>query len=823
MLGVMTGERGTDQVDPTASPLARDPLIGRDPSVREVLEGLAPGRIVTIVGIGGVGKSRLATEVVTRARHRGDPAMLLDLSARMDGSDILTDLALALGMSQPDGTDPRRIATVLDAIPGRVVVLDNLEQLRGAGPAITELLATGTQARIVGTSRIPLGIDAELVVGLDPLELPRSAAIDDVLIAPSTTLFVRRARQVGRLESIDPATARDIARVCRLLDGLPLAIELAAARTRLLTPGAIARRLAVGEAEPLLATIDSAAGARSLEGVLEWTIGLLGDEERGVLEAVSLFEGPFDLEMAAAMQPAAATLDAFEHLVALSLVRYEPALDGEPRLQLLEVVRAHCRRLLPADALVPLRDRHAIAIAASVRRLEQELLGSERGAARSRLAAQLDDLRSAFDFSLPRDAPLAIGLIAPVWRFWASIGRQRDAIQRLRRAIATDGLPPSARGWALAGLAGLLHDAEGDANARQAAAEAVRIGRRLRDRSLELEALPAVVLSAIAEGDERTARTAARRFVSLARAGNDRRALVRALATLGLAEGNFGNLAAGVRSLQDAVAVARQNDDPLNEAIQLTNLAELELDRKRWRDALMNAGAAVAILRGVDPGPYLVPALLGVGHALAELGRLEDARASLAEAAALVTEAGASRQVSELLLHSLPYLTRTAADELALRAWGCVLRLVAAGDVTLHRDARELGARLLDAEAERVGEQALRRAVRAGEASAPADIVRELRAALDRRTVPVEARSTPSRFVLTQREGEVFRLLAGGMSDREVAEHLAISAKTASVHVANIKSKLGVRTRLEAAMIARTVADIGSEPHLAAGANHPSS
>ncbi len=245
-----------------------------------------------------------------------------------------------------DSAEQDTIASVISAIGDEdlLLVLDNLEQITDIAGFVDRLLASTERLNILATSRIPVGLPLESQIGIHPLALPTDDSVASVQKSPAGRLFLSRARAIGRLDNLTHEEARDVALLCTRLDGLPLALELAAARSRLMSPSAMLRRIEAHQ--PVLS--GRAPGAddrhRSLEAVLDWSYSLLSEDQRSLLIAVAVCAGSFDLGMAEILCPNLDSLTTLDMLVSHGLVLVGTEVAGEPRFRLLETVREYALR-----------------------------------------------------------------------------------------------------------------------------------------------------------------------------------------------------------------------------------------------------------------------------------------------------------------------------------------------------------------------------------------------------------------------------------------------------------------------------------------------
>jgi predicted ATPase/DNA-binding SARP family transcriptional activator len=428
-------------------PAPATPLVGREDEVQRLAEltRREDVRLITLTGPGGVGKTRLALALARRvAEELSGGAAFASLASVNDSALVVGELASALGVSDADLDARLREGRTL-------VVLDNMEQLLDAASDVAALLAAAPGLKIVTTSRRPLRVAGEHEWPVDPLD--RVAA---------TELFAQRAT------AVQPSfeTSASVAEICARLDGLPLAIELAAARTRVLSPDALLARLErrlpllVGDAR------DVPERQRTLQATIDWSFDLLALEDQQMFARLSVFVGGFDLDTA---EEFGASLPALESLVDKSLLR-----AGGGRFSMLATIREYAgERLAESGEDGVARARHAEHFLAVAEAAEDALRGPEQGAWLDRLEAELDNIRAAFAYFLAEDPTGAVRIAGALARFFHVHGHLVEGRRALAAALAADaGAPGEARARAVNGL-GILAAMQGDADAARAAFEEV--------------------------------------------------------------------------------------------------------------------------------------------------------------------------------------------------------------------------------------------------------------------------------------------------------------------------------------------------------------
>ena len=692
------GDPGTANVVSLPRPLSE--FIGRGREV-EAARGalLAAARLVTLVGIGGVGKTRLAIRVAEEvADDFPDGVCFVDLSPVADPALVAAAAARALGVAEQPRRPPEE--TVGEYLSERhlLLVLDNCEHLSDACARFAAaLLQQCPNVRILATSRQTLGVIGETVRPVPPMTLPdlkrwreddKSAAAA-LLEYESVRLFVERAQRVrGANLSLDTRTLLAIAAVCERLDGIPLALELAAARTSVLGPEQIVARL--GERLRLLSGRGGDPTApdrqRTLRAALDWSYDLLPPEGRMLLCRASVFAGGWTLESAeavccaggAAYCPAdgggteeRGVLDCLTSLADQSLVVVEPENGGRTRYRLLETVREYGRERLREqadDEAARLRARHRDYFLRLAREAVPNLGGLEQAEWLDLLEAEHDNLRAVLDGCLEEGTGEAVrtglGLAGELQQFWVKRGHAGEGRARYAALLAADAReqpsPPSPeRARALEG-AGTLAYRQGDyAAAREVLDEALAIHRRRGDAGAE--ATPLALLGSIAyvQGDYAGARTLLDRALALRRAAGHRPGEASVLNSIGHVAVEEGEFAGALDLYTQALAISREVRDRALEASCLNSLGRLADFQDDFAGARPWFEQALDRNREIGDSAQVVINLFNLGNNSQSLGDPAAAEDYFREALLVSRELGESRS-RRLIAFLLKGLAMTA-------------------------------------------------------------------------------------------------------------------------------------------------------------------
>jgi predicted ATPase/class 3 adenylate cyclase len=581
---------------PASLPTPATPLVGREADLDRLRAVIfQPGlRLVTLTGTGGVGKTRLALAAAASLESAFPQGVFFVALAAVQDAEVMWK-AIA-GDLDVDGDAP---SAVMEHLRDRqaLLVLDNLEQLPGAAEVVAALLAAAPRLVVLATSRRPLRLPGEHELPVPPLGLPREATVDEVAACGAALLFVQQANMVRPGFAVSAANAADIAAICRRLDGLPLAIELAASRIKLLSPRALLARL--GDSLALA----SAEGGRplrqqTLRATIAWSYDLLPPEHAAALRRAGVFVGGCDLDaLAAVALPAGDPLEAAGELMDVGLVTVTEGPDGEPRIGMLEVIREYAlERLTEAGDLDSARRRHGEHYAVFAEGARDQLVGPAQLATLDRLEADYDNLRAALTWSLgssgahqaPDGERVAIGLrlVQALGQFWTIRGHAGEGRGWLQRAVdlaADDAGAPLASAAHWLGML-LIQHGELDAAVRLFE-RSLAIWRGLGERDQQARELNSLGGTHRRRGDLDAARSALNQCIAICReVGNEGR-LGGALTNLGQTELFAGHLDLAAGLLQEALTLHSKHEDSMGAAVDLISLAFTRLLTGRAREA----------------------------------------------------------------------------------------------------------------------------------------------------------------------------------------------------------------------------------------------
>lgn len=764
---------------PASLPLPLTSFVGRDHEIAAVaaLACRAGVRLVTLTGPGGVGKTRLAIRVAEQiAPDYPDGVWFVPLAAVPSAELVAASVAQVLDV-ELTGDDPieREIARHIGG-KRALMILDNLEHLLDCGAFVVGLLGACPRLTVLATSRAVLRVSGEHVVNVSPLATPDPGPLPTSSDLPDATrLFAERAAAADAAFTLTDANAPAVAEICRRLDGLPLALELAAARISAFSPELLLRRL--GTLLPLLTQgpRDAPPRMQAMDNAIGWSYGLLTAEHQALFRGLAVFVGGFTLDAAEAIgQPTDISFPGgITALVDQSLVYRGQGPNGEARFGMLETIREYgLVQLTAAGEDAAVRNAHAAYFVALAQRGGAALRGSSEEQALwwHRLDAEIGNFRAALAWLRDNDQiEDALRLAGGLDWFW-SAGAYLEEGQRwvdLLIGRSTDDIAPEIRAQAL-GVAAMIANHRGDRQSARALAERSLPLWRLAGREVAVaEALLQLASTAIYDGRYEDARPLVHEATELARRCNAPWAEATALHLTGRLAMSAGEPGRALADLRQAAELFREADDPVRELSSRCDegVALLTVGERRAAQGVFAHVLETDL--AIDEDRALVPhALLGIAALIADN---EPPLAARLIGAATAHLARVARVPPIQTLATYDTLTASGRARLGEAGW---------------QAAWTAGRTLAIEEAANEGRLALRRLTGAIEPS-------------------LSVGDAAADLGLTRRELEVLRLVTDGLTDREIADRLFIARRTASKHVEAILAKLDVSSRRAAAVEAR--------------------
>jgi predicted ATPase/DNA-binding SARP family transcriptional activator/DNA-binding CsgD family transcriptional regulator len=756
-------------------PVSLTSFIGREAEIAETHRLLQTTRLLTVLGPGGAGKTRLALEVAgSLIQEYRDGVWFVELAPVAEGA--LVPQLVAATLNVPEVPDKPLMATLAEALRHRhlFLILDNCEHLVDACAELAQmLLGTCPEIRILATSREVLDVPGEVTATIPPLSrldlgAPGAGDIpDDLLKFDAIRLVVDRARSRNQSFELNHRTGPAVAEICARVEGIPLAIELAAARVGALSVDQIAVRLE--DCMSLLTTGGRTREPRqqTLRGALDWSYNLLSEPERDLFRQLSVFAGGWTLEGAEALGAGRETLDLLSRLVNKSLVSAESQADGSVRYRLLEPIRQYASaRLVESGEDQAAHAAHAALFLALARHADGELRGLEQGMWLARFETEHDNLRAALEWCRDAgDGEQGLRLAAHMWMFWYSHGHLREGREWLATMLKASGNTVSEeRASVLRGLGSLLYAQREYTEARTYINAALKLSRDLGNETL-IATLIGNLASIITEQvDLDEAWTLNQEALAMRRALGADLGVATTLGNLGALAYRRSDYVQARDYFEQSLAMNRVTNDIGSSIIALNNLGSTLIAQGDWSNAFPLFQEGLKIAYELGEREITLSCLGGLGEVAHGQKQLE--RAVLLDAA------------SEAM--------REAIGQ------------------TLHPDDQERQDRYRAGLQAEVGD-AFERIWREGKAMTPARAV-EYALAMEEPALstpePV-AQESPA-GAISRREREVVALIARGLTNRQIAHELTIAERTADTHVSNILTKLGLTSRAQIAAWAVT-------------------
>jgi predicted ATPase/DNA-binding SARP family transcriptional activator/DNA-binding CsgD family transcriptional regulator len=812
-------------------PAPRTNFVGREREMVELKRTLSMTRLLTLTGAGGSGKTRLALEVARELIGAyPDGVWLVELAPLTEGDLVVQEVARSLEVPERPGRP--LVDTLVDTLDNKemLLVVDNCEHLVEATAQLVDaLLDSCSRLRVLATSREPLGVGGEILWQVPPLSVPAKKGggpdgeytVESLMRFEAVRLFVDRARLRLPSFQLTRENAGAVAKVCRWLDGIPLAIELATARMGALAVEQVAQRLEASLDVLKGASRTTAPRQQTLRATLDWSHDMLSEAERALFRRLSVFAGGWTMEVAEAVCSGGVieqddVLDLLGGLVDKSLVIAGASTGGVVRYRMFRPIRQYARERLEASGEAEaVGDRHTAAFLALAEEAGPELAGPEQRLWVERLEGEHDNMRATLSWLLERGKDeLGVRLCAALWRFWYVRGYLSEGIRCMERALASgDSEASPVRVKALEGM-GWLTQGQGDTALAEATyKEMLELSQELNDKGNVATALNSLGTIALTHGNNERARALLEENLAVLRQLEEENAdtTLKRFHALNLlaysALNEEGDYVKATELLKQSLALAREAGDANRVGATLLNLGYAELMQENYERAMAFSEEALMVANSLgNAGVEIFPeARVNLGLAALGQGEHERAAASFEEALAIAQKVGVKASVINALEGMASLAVAVEEATRAAHLWGAAEAAREATGIALPPGDRALHEPYLASARSRLGEAAWEEALAEGRAMSLEEGAEY--ALSEEKEPPAPAVTGPPEeppadeppAALTPREKEVALLIARELSNRQIASELMLSEHTVATHVRNILKKLGLYSRTQIA------------------------